>query len=84
MRTTLTLDDDNAKRLERLRKARGASFKEVVNDVLREGLNAAEAPARKREPFRTKPVNLGRPLFTDLKEFMAELDEESDRKKLGL
>jgi hypothetical protein len=84
MRTTLTLDDDNTKRLERLRKARGASFKEVVNDVLRHGLNAVETPAKKREPFRTKPVSLGRPLFTDLKEFMAELDEESDRKKLGL
>ena len=39
MRTTLTLDDDVAAALERLRRARDASLKDVVNEVLRRGLS---------------------------------------------
>src|SRR5581483_8502264 len=35
MRTTLTLDDDVAKALERLRKVRGDSFKSLINQALR-------------------------------------------------
>jgi len=43
MRTTLTLDDDVAAKLvERSRKS-GLSFKAVVNEVLRAGLNAKRA-----------------------------------------
>ena len=38
MRTTLSLDDDVAALLERVRKAKDASLKEVVNAALREGL----------------------------------------------
>ena len=38
MRTTLTLDDDVAAMLERLRKAREQSRKELVNEALRQGL----------------------------------------------
>ena len=35
MRTTLTLDDDVAVQLERLRKARHANLKDLVNEALR-------------------------------------------------
>ncbi|MEJ0042232.1 MAG: hypothetical protein WDM81_08455 [Rhizomicrobium sp.] len=59
MRTTLTLDEDNARRLTRLRKARDASLKAVVNDVIRRGLDEAEKPPRPREPFRTKAADAG-------------------------
>jgi hypothetical protein len=38
MRTALTLDDDVAAALERVRRA-DASLKDVVNDALRRGLN---------------------------------------------
>src|SRR6516164_6557091 len=38
MRTTLTLDDDVAAILERLRKSRDASLKDLVNEALRRGL----------------------------------------------
>ena len=38
MRTTLTLDDDVAVALERVREQRGASLKELVNEALRRGL----------------------------------------------
>jgi hypothetical protein len=37
MRTTLTLDDDVAVALERLRRAGDASLKDIVNDALRRG-----------------------------------------------
>ena len=43
MRTTLTLDDDVAAALERLRRARDASLKDVVNEVLRGGLSELAA-----------------------------------------
>jgi hypothetical protein len=59
MRTTLTLDDDVAAQLERLRKKRDASFKDVVNDVLRRGLRDVESPQKPRKPYRTRVVDLG-------------------------
>ena len=61
MRTTLTLDDDVAVKLERLRGSRKASLKALVNDALRLGLRYLEEPTKKpKEPFRIKPVSLGR------------------------
>jgi Ribbon-helix-helix protein, copG family len=59
MRTTLTLDDDVAVQLERLRRARDLSLKELVNDALRRGLREMNAKPKKREPFRTQAFNLG-------------------------
>jgi hypothetical protein len=56
MRTTLTLDDDLGARLERLAREGGRSFKEVVNDVLRRGLDAKPPPAR---PFKVKGRDMG-------------------------
>ncbi len=59
MRTTLTLDDDVAVQLERLRRAREVSLKDLVNDALRRGLREMSAKPKKREPFRTRTFNLG-------------------------
>jgi len=59
MRTTLTLDDDVAAALERLRRARDASLKDVVNDALRRGLSELAVRPKRRETFRTKSVELG-------------------------
>jgi metal-responsive CopG/Arc/MetJ family transcriptional regulator len=39
MRTTVSLDDDLAIRLEQLRAERGTSFKDALNDVIRRGLS---------------------------------------------
>ena len=58
MRTTLTLDDDVAAALERLRRARDASLKDVVNEA--GGLSELAARPKRREPFRTQSVELGR------------------------
>jgi hypothetical protein len=65
VRTTLTLDDDVAAALERLREKRNVGFKELVNDVLRRGLNDLRRPPRRREPFRTRGVALGRTRLSD-------------------
>ena len=47
MRTTLTIDDDVAAALERLRKTRKLTFKALVNDALRQGLKEMNRPPRK-------------------------------------
>ena len=59
MRTTLTLDDDVAAALERLRRARDASFKDIVNDALRQGLRDLTTRTKRSEPFETRVVALG-------------------------
>ena len=61
MRTTLTLDDDVAIELERLRKARDVSYKELVNETLRLGLLQMKAPGKSRKRVRTRVVDLGEP-----------------------
>ena len=60
MRTTLTLDDDVAVVLERLRRSRHASLKDLVNEALRRGLKDLGDRPKPREPVRTQVVDLGR------------------------
>lgn len=62
MRTTLTLDDDVAQKLERLRRERPESFKQLINEALREGIARLETP-EPRQPFRTRTADLGEPLI---------------------
>ena len=62
MRTTLTLDDDVAVQLERLRRARDVSLKDLVNDALRRGLRDMGAKPKRRQPFRTRAFDMGAPL----------------------
>lgn len=57
MRTTLTLDDDVAARLEAEARRSGLSFKEIVNTMLRIGL-AARRGRLPRTPFKLKPLPL--------------------------
>lgn len=66
MRTTLTLDDDVAARLERQVKRRGQSFKAVVNDALRAGLDILDKPPERPRRFRTKGFDLGGSLIGSL------------------
>jgi len=57
MRTTLTLDDDVAAKLAAEARRADRSFRDVVNAVLRLGLNV------KRPPVPTKPFRVrARPL----------------------
>jgi hypothetical protein len=57
VRTTLTLDDDVARRLEAEARRSRRSFKAVVNETLRAGLLRRSAPPAK--PFRVKATRLG-------------------------
>ena len=52
MRTTLTLDDDVAAMLDRAQKSRKSTFKQLVNEALRRGLQAmASPPNRKKKQY---------------------------------
>ena len=55
MRTTLSLDDDVAAAVQRLREERNLGLSEAVNELVRAGL---AAPPR-RKAFRQRTANLG-------------------------
>ncbi len=57
MRTTLTIDDDIAVRIEEQRRRDGQSLKQVVNRLLREGLRHDQRPPGARK-YRTKTREL--------------------------
>lgn len=82
MRTTLTLDKDVAAVIERLRRTRRQSMKDLVNEALREGLRHIEAPRSERGPFRTATIDLGRCLVgnvDDIAEVLAVTEAEPFR-----
>jgi hypothetical protein len=58
MRTTLTIEEDVAVELERLRRQRQRSLKDVVNDALRRGIRDMDARP-KRKAFRTTGHDMG-------------------------
>jgi hypothetical protein len=57
-RTTLTLEEDVAARIQSEARRLGRPFKAVVNELLRFALNARRA-ARPRTAFKVKPRDLG-------------------------
>jgi hypothetical protein len=61
MRTTLTLDDDVAARLQAEARKSGRPFKVVVNEYLRAGL-AQRRALKATAPFRVEPIRLGAPI----------------------
>ena len=56
MRTTITMDDDVASAVERLRHEKGIGLSEAVNELVRRGLRAAEA---ERATFTQTTSDLG-------------------------
>ena len=82
MRTTVTLDDDVAVRLEQERKKRRVSFKAIVNGVLRTGLDQAGTPRGARRSFRTKGFDLGPSLvgsLDNIEEVLSRVEGEAHR-----
>jgi hypothetical protein len=73
MRTTLTLDDDVAAQIERLRNQRRLVLNELVNQALRLGLDGLERQSEPAERYRTPGVNVGRCLLPDLDDVAAVL-----------
>jgi hypothetical protein len=58
MRTTITLDDDVLAKIKTQMRKTGASFKDVVNEMLRAGLVLSEK-ASKQKPFKVNARPLG-------------------------
>jgi hypothetical protein len=77
VRTTLSLDDDVARLLNKEVRRSGDSFKQVVNRFLRLGLTASKQPVRK--PFRIKPLDLGLPPFEKVEELLEYLEGPEHR-----
>ena len=79
MRTTLTIDDDVAAELERLRRTRDARMKDLVNDALRLGLRQMTHRPKRKKPFRTRSFDGGRLLVASIDnigELLAEIEGE--------
>lgn len=68
MRTTLTLEDDVAKEIERLRAQRREGLKQTINAVLRAGIAALSKKDKgvTRPVFHTEPASLGTPRLKNL------------------
>ena len=82
MRTTMTLDDDVAARLEQVAQQKKLPFKTVVNDALRAGLAALDKPAPKSAVFKTKGFDLGPSLVGSLdnvEDVIARVEGEGHR-----
>jgi hypothetical protein len=82
MRTTLTLDDDVAARLQAAVKQQRRPFKAVVNDLLRGGLDVMGRPAPARKRFRTAGFNLGPSLvgsLDNIEEVLSRVEGEDHR-----
>ena len=83
MRTTLTIDDDVAAKLRQVARERDISFKQALNDALRQGLEPRTATRR----FRVKPRQLGLRRGIDLDKALrldAELEDAETIRKLEL
>ncbi|HWE48616.1 MAG TPA: hypothetical protein VG273_02440 [Bryobacteraceae bacterium] len=74
MRTTLTLDDDLAERLQREARSSGQRFKSVVNEMLRLALDIrTEPPVRRSLVWRETPLRTGLD-FESTSELLDRLD----------
>ena len=83
MRITLTIDDDLAEQIQELRRRRGHSLKQVVNGLLREGLES-RLRGRRGETYRTRSYKLSlRPGINPVKlnQLVEELEDEEWRKR---
>lgn len=74
MRTTITLEPDVEALLKRTMRERGLTFKDAVNQAVRDGL--AEKP-KKLPPFKQRAFHMGRPRI-DLTKALALADELDD------
>ncbi|MEZ5498264.1 MAG: hypothetical protein R3E77_02420 [Steroidobacteraceae bacterium] len=82
MRTTLTLDDDVASRLQAEARRSGRPFGVVVNEYLRAGL-AQRRAVQDAAPFRVRATNLGGPVrghsYDDIGALLDEVEGAAHR-----
>jgi len=76
MRTTLTLADDVAAAVEKVRRERSIGLSEAVNDLVRAGLVQQQTP----RPFRQKTHNLGEGIdYSNVADAIETLDGPATR-----
>ena len=81
MRTTLNIDDDVLDRARILANKLGTSFKSVINEALRAGLEDVEKPARQK-PYQTEPHAMGLRKgynLDNVQELLAQIEGETFR-----
>jgi len=81
MRTTLTINDDLARKLKETAAAQGKSFKEVVNATLQRGLGLQTGSSRARQRIKLVTRQLDyRPGIDEvkLKDHLDDFDLEAD------
>ena len=80
MRTTLTLEPDVALKLKRKMAAKKLTLKSAVNQALRIGLAAEDAPPRK--PFKVEPHDFGFLPGIDLDK-LGQLDDRLEDERIA-
>jgi hypothetical protein len=76
MRTTVTLDDDVAAAVARLRRERGVGVSEALNGLARAGLTVKN----NKRPFRQRSVRIGLSVdVTNVAEALEQLDGPAAR-----
>jgi hypothetical protein len=78
MRTTLTLDDDVIDKAKAVAAKRHLSFRAVVNEALRIGLEEVEKPATQRS-YQTEPHAMGLRTgynLNNIQELLAQAEDE--------
>lgn len=82
MRTTITLDEDVEKKLDaEVRRRKGTTFKDVVNETLRIGL-LTKQELKVAEPFKVKARSMGvRPglNYDNIGDLVEHLEEASHK-----
>jgi hypothetical protein len=79
MRTTLTIEDDVLDRARALAAKLHSPFRRVVNEALRAGLQAVEAPAQVR-PYQTRPRKMGLKMgrsLDNIQELLGQIEREA-------
>jgi hypothetical protein len=82
MRTTLTIDEDVAVQLRRLRQGQNRGLKQIVNEALRRGLKQMTEAENPHGRYETTSVSLGRCLIgsiDDVAEALAVAEGEKFR-----
>jgi hypothetical protein len=74
VRTTITMEEDVAAAIDRMRRAEARSLRDVINELLRLGLSLKERPMEDGPRFQTGVGDTGRPLLPNVDNVADVLD----------
>lgn len=80
VRTTITLDDDTAQRVQEEMRQSGRSFKDTVNEAIRVGLSVRQTASSPRFTIAAKPLGLRRGVsYDNIGELLEQLEGPAHR-----